>query len=102
MRRFTLKRFVELLFNDMDYILIYKNPTKILKELYWPELKRTKTKQSEKRPLLLQTHMSGRPTQLQRGQFLWKSKNDLEGKTKSIEREAENHRNSFPGSRTWP
>lgn len=69
------------MFNGVDYTLIYKNPTKILKELYQLELKTTKTKQHEKRPMFLQTNMTKKEaektTQLQIGWFLQKSKNDL-------------------------
>lgn len=90
----------------MDYILIYKNPTKNLKELYQLELKRTKTKQNEKRLLFLPTNMgrkeAEKPTHLQTAWFSWKSKNDLEGETYSMGNKAKNHGESFLRGRTGP
>lgn len=90
----------------MDYILIYKNPTKNLKELYQLELKRTKTKQNEKRLLFLPTNMgrkeAEKPTHLQTAWFSWKSKNDLEGETYSMRNKAKNHGESFLRGRTGP
>lgn len=68
-RGLALKRYLELLFNGLDYTLTYKNPTKILKELYRLELERTKTKQNEKGPLFFPTSMgkkeAEKPAQLQ-------------------------------------